>query len=61
MRSKEADLQILFFYRLQEIRKQYLQESLFSTIAKIDVIQIDEELRDCVDIVTLNKIARYGM
>jgi|WetSurMetagenome_2_1015567.scaffolds.fasta_scaffold248550_1 hypothetical protein len=61
MRSNEADLQISFFYRLQEIRTRFLQEALFGTIGKIDVVRIDEELKEHVDIAVLNKIARFGI
>jgi len=61
MRSNEADLQISFFYRLQEIRTQFFQEALFEAVGKIDVVKIDEELKEKVEIAVLNKIARYGI
>jgi hypothetical protein len=61
MRSNEADLQIWFFYRLQEIRTLFFQDALFETVRRLDVVRIDEELKEYVEIAILNKIARYGI
>ncbi|MBN2352374.1 MAG: XcyI family restriction endonuclease [Spirochaetales bacterium] len=61
MKTKEADLQIAFYYRLKEIRHKFLQDALFRTIKKIDVTLIDDELKKFVSKSVLNKIARYGI
>jgi hypothetical protein len=61
MKSNGADLQIAFYYRLKEIREQYLQEALFSTIERIDIAEVDSELNKLAAKAVLNKIARFGV
>ncbi|MGA2545966.1 MAG: XcyI family restriction endonuclease [Rectinemataceae bacterium] len=61
MRSDAADLQIAFFFRLEEIRALYLQDALFDTDARVDITQIDSELKELTERAVLNKLARFGI
>jgi len=57
----KPDLQISFFNRLQSFRRSYLAEALGSTIQKLDISKIDNELAMYVDSASHKKLASFGI
>lgn len=53
--------QIAFAEALMEIRSIYLQDALAAAVAAMDIRRIDQELYQCVDAASLNKLAAHGM
>lgn len=55
------DLQVAFYYRMQELRKRYLHEALASTIAQLDIRLLDDELFEYVNAEALKRVATFGL
>jgi hypothetical protein len=60
-KTPKPDLQITFFYRLQEIRKTYLLDALLSVVATLQIPKIDAELGNFVSHNGLQKVAGWGL
>lgn len=57
----EPDLQIEFYHRLEHIRKTYLLEALLSAVSGLEIPRVDEELRELVSNLSLQKMAGWGL
>ena len=57
----EAELQIAFFYRLQNIKKVYLKEALRQAISGIDISILNAEAEIFYSNRTISKIASFGL
>lgn len=57
----EPDLQIEFRRRLEAMRDSLLMDALFSTVAGLDVSQIDRELAEYVPASALQMVASWGL
>ena len=55
------NLQIAFYYRLQELRNLYLTDAFKRTIEKLDVKKLDRELNTYVKPGRLARVASYGI
>jgi len=55
------DLQISFYFRLQEVRNRYLQEALAHAVSSVPLQQINSELTAMVDDAVLKKVATFGL
>nr|VFK55049.1 MAG: XcyI restriction endonuclease [Candidatus Kentron sp. TC] len=57
----KPDLQIAFYYRLQEVRRSYLLEALLSTVTCLKVTNIDQQLAKFVSDTGLQRVASWGL
>jgi hypothetical protein len=57
----KPDLQISFYHRLETFRHSYLAEALGSTIQKLDISKLDDELAKYVDSNSHRKLASFGI
>jgi len=57
----EPDLQISFYYRLEEIKDRYLHEALRRTVLQLNIAAIDRELSDLVRAEYLRRVASFGL
>lgn len=57
----KPNLQVSFYYRLQEVRSLYLHEALKETVQKVSISVIDQELSTLVNADALKKIALSGL
>lgn len=55
------DLQVSFYYRLNAIRGTYLRDALKSTVSKINLSELDQELSDYVLADRLTRVASFGL
>ncbi len=55
------DLQISFYFRLQELRQRYLHEALMRAVHDVDIRQIDKELAAIVNPKVLTRVATFGL
>lgn len=55
------NLQIAFYYRLQELRNLYLTDAFKRTIEKLDIKKLDRELNTHVKPERLARVASYGL
>ena len=55
------DLQVTFYYRLQELRHLYLHEALATAIECIDFVTHNSELAEYVSEKELKRLAGYGL
>jgi hypothetical protein len=56
-----ADLQVAFYYRLQEVRRLYLHDALKATVEKLDLRKVDDDLAEHVSPLPLSKVASFGL
>ncbi len=61
LKVPEPDLQITFFRRLQEIRHTYLLSALLSTVARMEIAEIDRQLASFVSGKGLQRVAGWGL
>jgi hypothetical protein len=57
----EPALQVSFYYRLQTIRDQYLQEALKAALDVVPLKRVDEQLAESVSSGNLKKVAQFGL
>ena len=57
----EPDLQISFYHRLQEIRHTHLMDALLSTVAHLQITEIDHQLAHFVSPTGLQRVAGWGL
>lgn len=57
----EPDLQITFYYRLQEIRETHLLDALLATVKELDITEVDRELSTLAARSALSKMAGWGL
>nr|VFK20912.1 MAG: XcyI restriction endonuclease [Candidatus Kentron sp. LPFa] len=57
----EPDLQIAFYHRLQEIRNICLLDALLSTVAHLEITEIDRQLAEFVSNTGLQQVAVWGL
>ena len=57
----EPNLQISFYFRLQEIRELYLHKALKETIKSLNITQLDQELSAYVKPERLKQVASFGL
>ena len=57
----QPDLQIAFYYRLQEVSNAHLHEALGHTVQQLDISQIDSELAAYVRRKQLSRVASFGL
>ena len=57
----KPDLQVSFYHRLQTFQHSYLSEALASTVSKLDIRKIDNELAVYAGTTGLSKLATFGI
>lgn len=55
------DLQIAFYHRFREIEERYLGEALRTTVGKVNIALLDQELAQLVNASSLQKVASFGL
>jgi hypothetical protein len=61
LKIPEPDLQISFYYRLEETRRAHLLDALLTTVGGLDITQIDQQLADVASHSALRKVAGWGL
>lgn len=57
----DPNLQVSFYYKLQQIRQQWLHEALSAAVQQTDIEKLDKELSDFADLRALRKVASFGI
>ena len=57
----EPNLQVSFYYRLETMRRMYLDEALRDTIGSIDIASLDDQLAEYVSPEHLKRVASFGL
>jgi hypothetical protein len=57
----KPNLQIAFYYRLQELKSLYLHEALRETVEEADIVSLDDELAQGVPGDSLKRVASFGL
>ncbi|MCX5976090.1 MAG: XcyI family restriction endonuclease [Coprothermobacterota bacterium] len=61
LKVPEPDLQITFYHCLQEIRYSYLLDALLTTVAELEIAEIDRQLTGLVPAAALQRVAGWGL
>lgn len=57
----EPNLQVSFYYRLGTLRELYLDEALSTTIARLDIAELDHQLVQYISPAHLARVASFGL
>jgi hypothetical protein len=57
----EPNLQVSFYYRLQNLRKLYLDEALRAAVEALDLSELDDQLAAYVSADRLKRVASFGL
>ena len=57
----QPDVQVAFYFHLQNVNSSHLQEALGTTVQELDIAKLDEELLTYIGTDYLQKLASFGL